>query len=220
MNCNRSHIGTALNTSCRYWNWQSCAIRDTQSCATTDTQSCATTDTQSCATTDTQSCVTTDTQVHGTLKMTVERRKTELNEKHKQEDNSCEEGGSVVPVYVTRANNRSRGTAQLNLNNSSSVVPVYVTRANNRSRGTAQLNLNNSNRWTEWSASRYGPFTPREIPRYLLNMRLGGPKASLGGLADEKNVVPLWDLKTDCTSCSVVTVVTAVTVLTEKVRLA
>jgi len=97
--------------------------------------------------------------------MTVERRKTKLNEKQKQEDNSCEEGGSVVPVYVTRANNRRRGTAQLNLN---------------------------SSRWTEWSASRYGPFTPRESPRYLLNMRLGGPKASLGVFADEKNVVPFW----------------------------
>jgi hypothetical protein len=57
-------------------------------------------------------------------------------------------------------------------------------------------------------------------------MRLGGPKTPLGGFAAEKNVVPLWDSKTDRTSRSVVTVVTAVTVvtevtvLTEKVRLA
>jgi hypothetical protein len=44
----------------------------------------------------------------------------------------------------------------------------------------------------EWSASRPGCFTPKEIAlRYLLYRRLGGPQSRSGRYGEDKNIVPI-----------------------------
>jgi hypothetical protein len=56
------------------------------------------------------------------------------------------------------------------------VVPVHTVTKYRRSRIIDPLIVNLSSRWTEWSTSRPGRFTPGKEPRYPLDRRLGGPR--------------------------------------------
>jgi hypothetical protein len=48
----------------------------------------------------------------------------------------------------------------------------------------------------DWSASRFGRFTPQEkSPRYPLDRRLGGPRSRTGSYGEEKNLLPLLGIE-------------------------